>query len=193
MEAMMRRIGFGLLALALQAFAPGAAAQEAYGTGGAGRSSWAFDCGAGGCQRNTTAWRVAAGYRFNRVVALEAFYMDLGRARSSDFSLDGRLGATGAGAQALIGWQFGNVDLAGKIGLAGMRNDFRASPTSLYSSSTARHTELIGGLMGAYRITPNVALRMDVDIVTVALEGDFLFYSRGSDVTTLMLGMMVRF
>lgn len=189
----MRRIPVGLLALALQTFAPGTAAQEAYGTGSAGRSSWAFDCGPAGCQRNTTAWRVAAGYRFNRVVALEAFYMDLGRARSSDFSLDGQLGAKGAGAQALIGWQFGDVDLAGKIGLAGMRNDFRPSPTSSYSSSTARHTELIGGLMGAYRITPNVALRLDVDIVTVALEGDLFFYSRGSDVTTLMLGVMVRF
>lgn len=189
----MRSISVGLVALAMQAFAPGAAAQEAYVAGSAGRSSWSLDCGPSGCQRGTTAWRAAAGYRFNRVVAVEAFYLDVGSARSSDFSLDGRLGATGLGAQALLGWQFDDLELAGKIGLANMRNRFQASPTSLYSSSTVRHTELIGGLVGAYRLTPNVSLRMDVDIVTVALEGDFVFYSRGSDVTTLMLGVNVRF
>jgi hypothetical protein len=32
-----------------------------------------------------------------------------------------------------------------------------------------------------------------VDIVTVALDGDFIYYARGSDVTTLMLGVMFRF
>lgn len=189
----MRKLNLWLVALALQGLAFGAVAQEAYAVGSVGRASWAFDCGPNGCQRGTTAWRVAAGYRFNRVVALEAFYADLGRARSSDFSLDGRLGATGAGVQTLIGWQFGDTDLAGKIGLAGMRNNFRASQTSLYSSTSVRRTELVGGLMGAYRVTPNLAVRMDVDIVTVALDGDFIYYARGSNVTTLMLGVMFRF
>ena len=189
----MRRVRLWLVALGLQAMALGAIAQEAYAAGSAGRADWALGCGPAGCQRGTTAWRVAAGYRFNRVVALEAFYLDLGRARSSDFSVDGRLGATGLGAQALLGWQSDDLELAGKIGLAGMRNSFQASPTSLYPSTSVRRTELIGGLMGAYRLTPNVSLRLDVDIVTVALEGDLVFFSRGSDVTTLMVGMMVRF
>jgi len=189
----MRRLSMWLLALALQGIAFGAVAQEAYAVGSAGRSNWAIDCGPGSCQRSTSAWRVAAGYRFNRVVALEAFYADFGRARSSDFLLDGSLGATGAGVQTLIGWQFGDFDFAGKIGAARMRNDFRASPTSAYPSAAVHRNELIGGLMGAYRITPNLAVRLDVDIVTVALDGDFVFYARGSDVTTLMLGLMFRF
>jgi hypothetical protein len=34
---------------------------------------------------------------------------------------------------------------------------------------------------------------MDVDILTVALDGDALFYSRGSDVGTVLLGLMHRF
>ena len=189
----MRRFNMWLVSLGLQALTFGSAAQEPYVAGGAGRSSWAFDCGPNGCQRGTTAWRVAAGYRFNRVVALEAFYFDFGRARSSDYLTDGSLGATGVGVQALIGWQFGEIDFAGKIGLAGMRNDFRASPTSSYSSVTVRRTELVGGVMGAYRLTPSLAVRMDVDILTVALDGDSIYYARGSDARTVLLGVMFRF
>ena len=189
----MRTLAIWLAALAAQGLASGAAAQGAYVVGSAGRTNWAYDCGPDGCERDTTAWRVAVGYRFNRVVALEGFYTDFGRARSSSFSEDGSLGASGAGAQALIGWQFGAVDLAGKIGFAAMRNDFRASPTSSYSSSSARRTEVIGGLMGAWRVTPSVAVRLDFDILTVALDGDSIYYSRGSDVTTVMLGLMYRF
>jgi hypothetical protein len=177
----------------LQGLALCAAAQEPYLVAAIGRSNWAFDCGSDGCQRGTTAWRVAAGYRFNRLVAVEGFYFDLGRSNSSNFSFDGKLGATGAGVQALIGWQFGEVDLAGKLGLAGMTNDFRASPKSSYASSRVHRTELVGGLMGAYHLTPSLAVRMDVDVLTVALDGDAFFYSRGSDVRTVVLGLMHRF
>jgi hypothetical protein len=182
-----------MLALGLLALACGAAAQEAYVVGSAGRAHWDFDCGPTGCERNTTAWRVAAGYRFNRVVALEGFYFDLGRARSSDFLLDGRLGATGVGVQTLVGWRFEQADLAGKVGLADMRNDFRASPTSPYSSTRVHRTELIAGLMLAYRLTPSTGLRLDFDMMTVALNGDALFFSRGANVSTVLLGVMFRF
>jgi hypothetical protein len=189
----MRRTTRLLMVLCLQALAFGAAAQEAYVAGGLGRSNWNFDCGPNGCDRNTTAWRVAAGYRFNRIVAVEAFYFDFGRARSSQPSLDGELGGTAAGAEALVGWQFGVFDVAGKLGLASVRSDFRPAPTSFDVATRARHTELIGGLMGAYRVTPNVALRLDVDIVTVALDSDAIFYRRGADVTTVLLGVAFRF
>ena len=192
-ENAMHLIKTGLLALTLQCLSLGANAQEAYLVGSAGQSRWAYACGTAGCERSTAAWRVAAGYRFNRAVALEGFYFDLGRARSSDFLLDGRLGATGAGVQALFGWPIGDVELAGKIGVASMHNDFRASATSLTASTRVHRTEAIGGLVSSYRFTPNLSLRLDVDVVTVALDGDALFYSRGSDVTGVMLGLVFRF
>jgi hypothetical protein len=107
--------------------------------------------------------------------------------------VDGALGATRAGVQSLIGWQFGAFDLAGKIGLSEMTNDFRASPRSSYSSISVHRTELVGGLMSAYHLTPNLSIRMDADILTVALNGDAVFYSGGSDVTTVLFGLMYRF
>lgn len=189
----MRKIKVCLIALALQALAFGAGAQEAYVTGGLGRSSWALDCGPNGCERGTSAWRLGAGYRFNRAVAVEGFVIDFGRARSSDFSLDGTLAATGMGVQGLFGWQFGDVELAGKIGLARLRNEFRAATTSSYASSSVRSSELIGGLMSAWRLTPNLSIRLDVDIVTVALDGDAIYYARGSDVSAVTLGLVARF
>jgi hypothetical protein len=182
-----------LLALAMQAVACGALAQGAYVAGGAGQSRWNFDCGPNGCDRSTTAWRLAAGYRFNRIVAVEAFYYDFGRARSSTASLDGTFGASASGAEVLAGWQFGEFEVAGKIGAASVRSDFRPAATSFDVAQRARHAELIGGLMSAYRFTPNMAARLDVDIVTAALDSNGVYYSRGSDIVTVIAGVMIRF
>lgn len=189
----MSRVRTCLIALCLQALALGASAQEAYLAGGLGRSYWNFDCGPNGCDRTTASWRIAAGYRFNRLVAVEGFHFDFRRARSSETYLDGELAGTALGVQALLGWQVGEVELAGKIGLAEVRSDFRPAPTSFYAAKVSRHTEVIGGLMAAYRLTPNLSLRLDVDVVTVALDSGDIFYARGADVTTYMLGLMYRF
>jgi hypothetical protein len=189
----MDRAKTWLIAFCLQGLALSAAAQEAYVAGGLGQSSWNFDCGPNGCDRTTNSWRVAAGYRFGKVVAVEGFYFNFRRARSSDASLDGELGGTALGVQALLGYQFGAVDFAGKVGLAQVRADFRPSPTSFDVATISNNTEFIGGLMGAYRFTPNLALRLDFDIVTVALNSAGLFYSRGADVSTISLGLMYRF
>jgi hypothetical protein len=193
LEDTMRKIRTWLLAIGLQALALAVCAQEAYLGGALGRSSWSLDCGAAGCERSTSAARIAAGYRFNRLVAVEGFYLDFGRARSSDFSLDGKLGATAMGVQTLLGWQFGGFELAGKLGLASMRNQFRPASSSLYSASSVHRNEFIGGLMGAYRVAPHFSVRLDLDLVTVALDGDALYYARGSDVATVMLGVVFRF
>jgi hypothetical protein len=117
----------------------------------------------------------------------------LGRARSSDYSVNGRLGATGFGVETLLGWQFGEVELAAKLGLAGLRNNFHSDATPSAPSTNVHRTEFIAGLTGTYRVTPSVGVRLDADYVTVALNGDALFYSQGSNVTTVLLGLMVRF
>jgi hypothetical protein len=182
-----------VLFVALQAAIPGASGQEIYVAGGVGRSNWNFDCGPTGCEHHTTAFRLAAGYRFNRIVAVEAFYFDFGRARSSDPSIDGDLGGKATGAQALVGWQFADFDVAGKLGLASVRVDYRPAPASFNTAERATHTEVIGGLMAGYRVAPSLTLRLDVDIVTVALNSEGVFYSRGADVVTVLLGAAYRF
>jgi hypothetical protein len=195
----MSRVNGLLLAMCLNGMACGVAAQEAYVAGGIGSSDWSFDdCGTTGCDGSTSSWRVAVGYRFSRAFALEGFYFNYRCARASSFSLDGELCGTALGVQALLGYQFGAVDFAGKVGLAEVRSDFRASDTSFYSSSVSRSTVLSLGLMAAYRFTPNLALRLDVDTVPVGLN-TFWFQQLlglkvdGAEVTTITLGVMVRF
>jgi hypothetical protein len=189
----MRGITTGLIALALSGLMGSAAAQPAYAAGAAGRTNWSYECGPAGCARDATAWRVAAGYRFNGVLALEAFFFDLGRARSSDFSVDGTLGASGVGVQSLIGWHIGDFEFAAKLGLAEMSNDFRASPTSAYASTRVHRKELVAGWMGSYPLSPELSIRFDMDFLTVALDGDAIFYSRGSDLRSTTLGLSYRF
>jgi hypothetical protein len=189
----MRGITTGLIALALNGFMGSTAAQPAYVAGSAGSTQWSYDCGPAGCARDSRAWRLAAGYRFNGVLALEAFYFDFGRARSSDYAVDGALGASGAGVQSLIGWHFGDFEFAAKIGLADLANDFRASPTSSYASTRVHRKELVAGWMGSYPLSPDVSIRFDIDFLTVALDGDALFYARGSNLRSTTLGLAYRF
>jgi len=190
----MSRVNRLLLAICLNGVVCGVAAQEAYLAGGLGSSNWNFDfCGTTGCDRSTSSWRVAAGYRFNRIVAVEGFYSDFGCARSSSVSLDGDLCGTALGVQALLGYQFGAVEFAGKVGLAGVRSDYHPSATNFNRSNASRNTELNIGLMGAYRFTPNLALRLDVDTVPVALWSDGFFFTSGANVHTITLGMMYGF
>jgi hypothetical protein len=190
---MLRKTWQCLIGLALTVMVSAAAAQEPYLVGSVGQSYWNFDCGTNGCDRSTTAWRAGAGIRFNRIVAAEAFYYDFGRARSSDFSLDGKLRGTAVGLQALVGWMTTSYEVAGKLGLASVRSDFKPSPTSFDIAETNRHNELIGGLMFGYRFTKNLGVRLDVDLVTVALDSNGVFYSRGSDVTSAVLGLSLHF
>lgn len=189
----MKLMKTAALALCLLAPALEAQSQGFYVAGGAGASRWTYDCGAAGCDRAPATWRVAAGYRLNAVVAFEAFRIDFGRARSSDFSTDGTLAGRGLGVQTLVGWDFGPVEAAGKIGWARMRNRFEAAPTSTYASQTVTSNEAIGGFTMAWHVTPALAIRFDADIVSVVLNGDLLGYSRGSDAVSYMLGAMLRF
>lgn len=181
------------LLLLLLAMGGAARAQEPYVAASAGQSSWNFDCGPTSCDRTGNTWRAAAGVRFNRIFAVEAFLLDLGRTRSSQPGIDGDWRARAPGVQALIGWQTRGFDLAGKIGLASVRTQFSAAPASFSVSETRTNSELIGGVMLGYHFTGHLALRFDFDIVTVALDSYGVFYSRGADVSTASLGLAWHF
>jgi hypothetical protein len=170
-----------------------AQAQSFHVAGTVGRANWSdLDCD-GGCDRNTTALRLAGGAWFNRVVGAEAFVMDMGTARSSDTWLDGKLRGRAVGAVALLGWRGERVDVAGKLGLARVQSRFTAAPTSGWPSESKRSNEPVGGMMLAVRATPQLSLRLDVDVMTVALIGGVYLYGRGADVHTLSLGASYAF
>lgn len=170
-----------------------AQAQSFHVAGSVGRANWSdLDCD-GGCDRNTTAVRLAGGAWFNRVVGAEAFVMDMGTARSSDYSLDGELRGRAFGGVVLLGWRGESFDIAGKLGVARVHSRFTAAPTSAYRSESKRSNEPVGGMMLAVRATPQLSLRFDYDVMTVALIGGVYLYGRGADVHTLSLGASYSF
>jgi len=170
-----------------------AQAQSFHVAASVGRADWSdLDCD-GGSDRNTTAFRVAAGAWFNRVVGAEAFAMDMGTARSSDYWLDGKLRGRALGAVALLGWRAERFDIAGKLGVASVHSRFSAAATSGWPSESKRSTEPVGGMMLAVRATPQLSVRFDYDVMTVALIGGVYLYGRGADVHTLSLGASYAF
>ncbi len=182
-----------VLATACLGAATLAQAQSFYVAGTAGRSNWSdLDCNSG-CDRHTTGLRVAGGAWFSRVFAAEAFIMDMGTARSSASSLDGRLRGRALGAVALLGWRGERFDIAGKLGVASVHSRFTAAPTSGWPSESKRSTEPVGGMMLAVRATPQLSVRFDADVMTVALIGGVFLYGRGADVHTFSLGASYAF
>jgi hypothetical protein len=164
-----------------------------YAGASVGASEWENDCGGRICSREDIALRVMAGYRLNRVVAFEAYYADLGGADALDFSLDGRLRGRAFGASTTLGWRAPGFEIGAKLGFAIVRAAFRASPTSYYPSETVHNTEASAGLVGAVDLSERLALRLDIDLVTVALVSDGIYYARGADVFSYTLGLAYRF
>lgn len=192
----MRSVGTlarALVAATCLAAATLAQAQSFYVAGTVGRSTWSdLDCDRG-CDRHTTGLRVAGGAWFSRAFAAEAFVMDMGTARSSDALLDGRLRGRALGAVALLGWRGERFDIAGKLGAASVHSRFTAAPTSNWPSDSKSSTEPVGGMMLAVRATPQLSVRFDVDVMTVALIGGVFLYGRGADVHTFSLGASYAF
>lgn len=120
------------------------------------------------------AWAVTAGYRFNRYVAVEAGYMDLGE--TSGFLADGAT-ATPAVARfsfassgptlALVGtWPLGNWEPYVRVGVFFADTDLSfsgLSATAPFSGRTSDSTEeMFGGIGLGYRFSERWRARVEL-------------------------------
>jgi hypothetical protein len=168
--------------------------QGPYVGAGGGFSLWEInlDCG---CDDTGTALRLGAGWRFNRILALEAVYLDLGRATPSGSALIGDFRARAAGLVLLIGGQVGNTDIAGKVGMARVSTRWEARPGSISPSARRSSNEPLLGFMVGHWIAPNLAVRFDIDYTQIDAPVDVpvWFFSQDPDVTTVTFGVSYRF
>jgi OOP family OmpA-OmpF porin len=120
-------------------------------------------------------WRLQGGYRFNPYLAVEAGYIDFGKAKYqasyAGGSAEGKLKAGGMDMAALIGLPLSDSILVfGKVGVvdAKVESNLTASaPANSASGSNSVYSvrPLVG--MGAiYKLTQNVDLRGDYDYVS---------------------------
>jgi OmpA-OmpF porin, OOP family len=117
---MNRKALIAITALSAAVFAAPAMAQmrspslsSAYVGGSLGQSKFKVDCG--GCDTKDTAFRLFGGYQFNRTIAVELGYTDLGKLGDSGASVE----ANAWDLSGVFSWPFANQFAAfGRLGLA---------------------------------------------------------------------------
>lgn len=131
--------------------------------------------------REDNSWKAIAGFRFSPYFAMEANYVDFGKATSPSVAIGGPFGAE-ADAFALFAvgmWPIGSLDLYAKLGAAQI--SAKGSVAAVFFKDDA--TELAYGAGLQYRWT-NLAVRAeyekydtdvigDLDLITIGLTYTF--------------------
>ena len=119
---------------------------------------------AGSTDKKDSVWKLFGGYQLNRNIAVEAGYVDMGKA-----SVAGPQGFTSAESNA---WQIGAVGslplsqqfaLTGKLGVARTSTDSSGIVNGTAFAGTQHNTAPTYGLGLRYDLSQNVALRGDWD------------------------------
>lgn len=157
---MIKKIAFAAVAACALTTATAASAQV-FVTGSIGPSRASLDCsGTDSCKNGGTGLILMGGYRFTPNVAVEAGYLDFGKARASVSGIRADLKTTGWGAglafqQDLpqdwrVGLRLGVASMQGKISLLGV-------------SDSEHTTEAYAGFFGGYKLTPVLSIDGRVD------------------------------
>jgi OOP family OmpA-OmpF porin len=157
------------LAAALSAVSGAAVAagndSGAYLGGGVGYSHHAGECPAGtDCSRSDAGFKIFGGYQFNPYVALEAGYIDLGKAKASN-SRGELSAATTSFTTAVLGMvPLGTqASLFGKLGMHWSKTKISGSAGGLSDDYTDNHNGFLAGIGGQYNFTPNFVGRLEYE------------------------------
>ena len=149
-----------------------------------------------------TAWKLFAGYRFNKNFALEGSYADLGNA-SLDSTVTAPAAGTASGSWEGKAWSFAALgilpvteqfEVFGKVGVHYWDVDFSVTATEggadAAGSWSDSGTNWLYGLGASYSLTKNIAVRADwVRYQDVGGEGE----TGQSDVDMWTLGIQYQF
>ncbi|HEY6512167.1 MAG TPA: outer membrane beta-barrel protein [Burkholderiaceae bacterium] len=185
----------GLVMGALAACAAGTAgAQGLYigGAGGATRSN--ADCtGTLSCDTSDSGWKAYAGYQINPMFGVEVVGYDMGATSGAIFFpgvgvINASLKTSGFGLAGVINVPLGaSVDLIGRLGVASNKLTIDASSGSLSGSDSETDTQPLWGLGLAFKVTPNVAIRTEIDGTAASYAGERF------DSMLFSLGLSIRF
>ena len=178
------------LVLALAAAAAGAQGLYIGGAGGATRSN--ADCaGTLSCDNSDTGWKAYAGYQINPSVSVEVLGYDYGGTRGvvplpGIGAVNASLKTSGFGVAGVIQVPLGyTVDLLGRVGLGSNRLKVSASSGALSGSDSESDAQLLWGVGLAFKLSPNLALRTEIDGTSATYAGerfDSMLYSIGLSV-----------
>ena len=179
MKAIRLLLGVAALSLAGAAGAAQPDLSAVYVGGTIGQAKYKDGCaGVNDCDDKDTAWRLLAGYQFNRYFAAEAGYHDLGEASAA-------AGATEGKAWELVG--IGAYPVVDKLSVYGKLGAYRGE------------LEGPGGKETNGDVTYGAGLQYDL-VKSVGLRGEWQRYNKmgggntgETDVDVLSLGAVYRF
>jgi OOP family OmpA-OmpF porin len=155
-----------------------------------GQSSADVDCsGLTTCDDSDTAWKILGGYRFNRNLAVEFGYTDLGEVSGSD-GVDTVTVESTAFELVAVGTMpiADKFSVYGKIGLYRGETDAEVVGPSAGSASES-NTDLTFGVGVQYDFTKNLGVRGEWQRYSDVGGGDI----EGADVDVISIGVVFRF
>lgn len=189
----MKKTTMALLGAASMAFAFPASAQTPFYAGASlGQSKLNIECDAGlSCDDSDTGFRIFGGYSFNRNVAAELGYQDLGKAKLSGPGGSDELAATAFDLTGVFSWPFTNSGFS-VFGRAGLYNGkLELSGVDNGSKTT---TGLTFGLGAGYDVNRNLGLRAEWQRFSkMKARNDATGAEDDGDVDLLSIGVLWRF
>lgn len=174
----MKRV---LFALSLACFAPPAFAAEApwYVAGALGVSDFGSCPGGAACDASDQAYKVYAGYRFSRWIAVEAGYSDLGKTTATAGDSVTETKPRGVTAHVVGLWPLSErFSLLGRLGV--IYGDSKVTGTA--PTRNEKGAEFAGGAGIHFDLTRDIALRLEwerfrlrdeVDAITLGVVARF--------------------
>ncbi len=179
---------------ALVSAAAAASAQSVYFGGAGGATHGNTDCtGTLSCDNSGTGWKAYAGYNINPMIGVEAVGYDMGKPTATilipGFSpINASLRTTGFALAGVINVPLGpSIDLMGRLGVASNKLQAEAISGNLIGSDSETSTEPLWGIGVAFKLSPNVAIRTELDGTSATFGGQRL------DSTLLSLGLSFKF
>ncbi len=183
--------------MASSAFAAGAS-NGMYVNGSIGKSFWNVDCsGTSNCKSNDTAYKLLAGYNFDPHWGAEFGYYSLGTigANVTDPKFGVVTGASvkGSGIEIVGVYRIdygNNVAVFGKLGIGQTKTEstYTIPAVALTASSSTSRTQAVFGVGATYGLTPNLALRADIDARRVNAGS-----GNSGNVTSVTIGLQANF
>lgn len=155
-----------------------AASAQVYLGGSLGQSHANFDCAdTVSCDKSDVGYKLTLGYKLNPVVALEASYVDFGKANAvvpdSGLLVNVDVKSSGLLFAAAFRHQATPVlGLVGRLGLSSLETKATASVLGASASRTYSSTKPYVGLGIEYALNKQVSLTAGADFTRVEVDGE---------------------
>lgn len=181
-----------MMLASLMTMAVGGASAQAYVGGAIGMSHANLDCkGTQSCDADDTGYKLYAGYKFNSMFAVEAGYLDLGKASASQFGLKADIkNSAPFVVGALRGAFTQNLSGVARLGLANVETTLDAGA---FGSKSETKSQALIGLALEYAFNKQLKGSVDIDATNSNDVNMYPAYLSGGSIYMISVGVQYGF